>query len=256
MQALIIAAGFGSRLSELSNSKPLTPICNVAMIEISIRQAKASGISSFVVVTGHQAAQLEAELGRIGAEQQVSINSVRLTDWSRPNGYSVIAGARMIDGPFLLMMADHIFSRAILDQLIAADRRGFSAILAVDRRVDNSLIDPDDATWVKTRSDGGIVAIGKTISPFDAADCGAFVADACLPDAIERAIAMGKPGSLSDGMQLLADDGQAGTLDIGDAWWIDVDDPHFHQLAQRQAPLHIGFLEPSPMAAQSQMDGD
>ena len=39
MDALIIAAGYGSRLAELSPSKPLTPVCGVPLIEIGVRQA-------------------------------------------------------------------------------------------------------------------------------------------------------------------------------------------------------------------------
>jgi hypothetical protein len=41
MDALIIAAGYGSRLRELSDSKPLTPIAGVALIE-AFRDASPS----------------------------------------------------------------------------------------------------------------------------------------------------------------------------------------------------------------------
>ncbi|RZI39150.1 nucleotidyl transferase, partial [Herbaspirillum sp. HC18] len=34
MDAVIIAAGYGSRLASLSPSKPLTPVCGVPLIEI------------------------------------------------------------------------------------------------------------------------------------------------------------------------------------------------------------------------------
>ena len=43
MDALIIAAGFGSRLREVSDSKPLTPIAGVPLLELGVRQAKAAG---------------------------------------------------------------------------------------------------------------------------------------------------------------------------------------------------------------------
>ena len=50
MDALIIAAGFGSRLASLSPSKPLTPIAGVPLIELGVRQAKAAGAERVVVV--------------------------------------------------------------------------------------------------------------------------------------------------------------------------------------------------------------
>jgi len=59
MDAVIIAAGYGSRLASLSPSKPLTPVCGVPLIEIGIRQAMSAGVTRVVVVTGHK-----ADLGR------------------------------------------------------------------------------------------------------------------------------------------------------------------------------------------------
>ena len=55
-----------------------------------------------------------------------------------------------------------------------------------------------------------------------------------LEQAIGAAIAEGKAGSLSEGMQRLADAGRAATMDIGSAWWLDVDDPRAHALAEEQ----------------------
>ena len=43
MDALIIAAGYGSRLAALSPSKPLTPVCGVPIIELSIRPFREPG---------------------------------------------------------------------------------------------------------------------------------------------------------------------------------------------------------------------
>ena len=57
MDALIIAAGFGSRLRDLSDSKPLTPVAGVPLIELGVRQAHAAGAGRVTVVTGHEAAQ-------------------------------------------------------------------------------------------------------------------------------------------------------------------------------------------------------
>jgi len=45
---------------------------------------------------------------------------------------------------------------------------------------------------------------------------------------------------LSDGMQILADCGRAATMDIEDAWWLDVDDPRAHALAEEMAHWHLG----------------
>jgi choline kinase len=239
MDAVIIAAGYGSRLAALSPSKPLTPVCGIAIIELSIRQAVLAGVTRVVVVTGHEANRLELFLADLSLRLGIPIVPVRLSDWSTPNGHSVIAGATRCDGNYLLMMADHLFDVEILSRLITEARADCGLTLAIDRRIDSPLIDPEDATWVETDARGMIRAIGKTIARYDAVDCGAFLATPELAPAIRAAIASGKAGSLSEGVQALAAYDRAATLDIDDAWWIDIDDPHYHALAEETAMWHF-----------------
>ena len=239
MEALIIAAGYGSRLAGLSPSKPLTPIAGVPLIELAARQAAAAGVGRIVVVTGHEGGRLEAALPAIAARCGITIIAERITDWSRPNGFSVMAGAARISGDYLLMMADHIFSGTILPRLARAGAADRGVTLAIDRAIASPLIDPDDATWVQTRADGRIVAIGKAIAAYDAVDCGAFLATPALAAAIGAAVAAGKAGSLSDGMQRLADTGRAAVLDVTGAWWMDVDDARALAIAEVEAPQYL-----------------
>jgi choline kinase len=239
MDALIIAAGYGSRLRDIADSKPLAPIAGVPLLELGVRQARAAGVERVVVVTGHHAIEIEKFLPSLSARVGIPVVSERLQHWSTPNGYSVIAGAARIEGDYLLMMADHIFSPGILDRLARTGTKSRGVTLAIDRRTDNPLVDPDDATWVKTDADGRIEVIGKNIPEYDAVDCGAFLATPELARAIQTAITQGKSGSLSDGMQLLADAGRAATMDIGQAWWMDVDDPRAHALAEAEAPARL-----------------
>ncbi|MDE2302815.1 MAG: NTP transferase domain-containing protein [Sphingomonadales bacterium] len=246
MDGLIIAAGYGSRLASLSPSKPLTPVAGIALLELAIRQLGAADVDRVVVVTGHEAERLEAALPALAERCAITIEPVRCPDWSLPNGHSVIAGAARIAGAYLLVMADHIFAAPILRNLAGAGGPDRGVTLAIDRRLDHPRIDPDDATWVRTAPDGRIVAIGKTIARYDAVDCGAFLATPELAAAIREAIRDGRPGSLTDGMQRLADAGRAATMDIGDdamaAWWLDVDDPRAHALAEEEAPRFLPEL--------------
>ncbi|KUR72289.1 nucleotidyl transferase [Novosphingobium fuchskuhlense] len=239
MDAVIIAAGYGSRLASLSPSKPLTPVCGVPLIEIGIRQAVSAGVTRVVVVTGHRADEVEAFLTQLALRVDIAIEPIRVEDWSKPNGHSVIAGASGCTGDYLLMMADHMFDSSILSALLAAGSETRDVTLAIDRWTDNPLVDPDDATWVQTDAGGFITAIGKSITTWNAVDCGAFLATPRLAEALAAAIAAGKSGSLSDGMQWLADRGRAATCEIGGAWWMDVDDPRAHALAEELAPQRI-----------------
>ena len=243
---MIIAAGYGSRLRDLSDSKPLTPVAGIPLIELGVRQAHAAGARRVVVVTGHEAERLESFLAELTARTGIEVVPARVADWSLPNGHSVMAGSakvRELGGSnYLLMMADHIFAVEILSRLAHADAADRGVTLAVDVRTDSPLVDPDDATWVQTDGKGRIRAIGKTIPEFDVVDCGAFLATPELAEAIAAAIAAGKSGSLSDGMQHLADQGRAAVMEVAGAWWLDVDDPRAHAIAEDQAPQHLGLL--------------
>ncbi len=237
--AVIIAAGYGSRLQALSSSKPLTPVCGMTLIEIGVRQLALAGVERVIVVTGHEADRLTAALPDIALRTGVAIETAHVDDWSRPNGWSVMAGAAKIAGDYLLVMADHILSADILIALAQGHQAGMAVMLATDSRLESDLIDPDDATYVRCDRAGRIIAIGKHMDQPQAVDCGAFYATPALAEAIAAAIAAGRAGSLSDGMQILADQRRAATLDIGDAWWIDVDDPAAHDRATRDLPAHL-----------------
>jgi choline kinase len=248
MNALILAAGFGSRLADAAPSpKPLVEVAGRSLLEWSVRQAALAGVRRAVVVTGHRAAEIEASLPGIAARTGVTLEPCRTRDWSLPNGFSVLAGARRIRGNYLLMMADHLFCAELLARLTAHMNHRAGAMLAIDRDCTGPAIDPADATWVSTREDGSIAAIGKHLAKRDAVDCGAFIATPDLAHAIRAAIAGGAAGSLSDGMQHLAAQRAAVTLDVSGHSWIDVDDPAMLALARQMAPA---FLDaPAPVRA-------
>jgi choline kinase len=214
MNCLIIAAGHGSRLRHLFPSKPLTPVAGVPLIEHVVRAAAAGGATAFTVVTGHEAERVEAFLATLA---DFPIGTIRVADWDLPNGHSVLAGAGAIEGDYLLTMADHLFDPEIVRRLVAAAPTPLT--LSVDRDLANPLLDMDDATKVETDAGGKIVRIGKALDRFDAIDTGLFRASPALAEAIAAG-----GGSLSEGVQRLADRGLAHALDATGLDWLDVDD--------------------------------
>lgn len=232
MHALIVAAGAGSRLRSLAESKPLAPVAGRPLIEHVVRSAAAGGATAFTIVTGYRAEPLESYLADLAGALGLPIRTVRNPDWERPNGLSVVAAAEFLTGEFLLMMSDHLFDPAIVRALIAAPARPL--ILAIDRVSDSPLIDLDDATKVGLGADGRIGLIGKTIEPWDAIDTGLFRTGPELVAAIRGSVEAGAQGSLSEGVQSLADRGLAWTLDVSGSWWLDVDDPRAFALAEAE----------------------
>ena len=244
MDALILAAGMGSRIRTAAPCKPLVRVHDMPLIEIAIRQLIRAGATRIVIVLGYQADTIRQAIQHLEPSLSAEIVFREIDDVSRPNGYSVLAGCGDMRGPYLLVMADHILSSPVLEHLADIDLTGSDtgAVLAIDHNIASPLVDPLDATWVATDESGLIQHIGKHIAPYDAVDCGAFLATPALAEAISCAISKGMPGSLSDGMQILANEARAATVDIGDAWWIDVDDAHALALAQDEVRAHLPHL--------------
>jgi len=234
MNCLILAAGLGSRLREVSDSKPLTPVRGVPLIEHVVRAAAAGGATRFHVATGHEAERVEAFLAVLAQRTGFDIRTVRVADWTAANGHSVVAGAEGIDGDYLLLMSDHLFDPAFVRALLELPRPG-GVRLAIDRALSRPGLDLDDATKVALAADGRIARIGKALARYDAVDTGIFHATPALAAAIREVIAKGGAGSLSEGVQRLADGGQAETLDATGCFWLDVDDPSSLSLAEAVA---------------------
>lgn len=232
MKCLIIAAGQGTRLRSMAESKPLAQVNGIALIEHVIRAAAAGGAEEFVVVTGYEAPGIETFLADLSARLGLRVETVHNPDWHRPNGVSVLAAAGRLDSEFLLLMSDHLFDPDIVRRLMTRRGQQSGLTLACDYRLDNPLIDPDDVTKVKSDADGRIMAIGKALEDFNAADTGIFLATPALFDALRQSMARGGLGSLSEGVQILADASAAHAFDIGDGWWIDVDDEAAHARAE------------------------
>jgi choline kinase len=224
MKCLIIAAGQGTRLRAIAPSKPLAPLAGTPLIEHVLRSAAEAGPREFVVVTGYEAEPLEAYLDDLAGRTGLAIEAVRNPDWDRPNGVSVLAAAPRLPADFALLMSDHLFDPAILAGMIAAGRTGAALTLAADFAVDDPRLDLDDATKIEIGPDGRILRIGKTLPRYDAIDTGIFLAGTELMVAIRASVAAGGSGSLSEGVQALAERGRAFAWDCGGRWWLDVDD--------------------------------
>ena len=223
MTCLIIAAGRGSRLAERTDSKPLLAVAGRRLIEWVIRAAARVDIRDFVVVTGYHSDQLQRFLAPWALQNGFSVACVYNPDWERENGLSVLRAKESLRDNFFLLMADHIFDEEIMSKLRSQKIAAGEVILAVDSRMENNPdVDWNDVTKVRVR-DGSIVDIGKTISDPNAFDCGVFLCTPAIFTALEESARRGD-FTLSGGMRVLAERGKARAFDIGDLFWIDVDD--------------------------------
>lgn len=221
----MLAAGYGSRLNTIGSSKPLVELAGRPIVLHVLNGLAEAGISSAIVVVGHHAADIETAI----AEWSLPMPIVTAyTDPALPNGVSVLAAAPRMKGRCLLTMADHIVQPTLYRRLISAQASEGELLLGVDRRIGHPWIDEDDVTRVRTSGDR-ITAIGKLLADYNGYDTGVFSIDGGL---IEALSGLDAP-SLSAGVARLADAGLARAVESGDCDWIDIDDPHALNIAER-----------------------
>jgi len=219
-QAVIIAAGNGSRLQGYQNHcpKPLVKVGGITLLERVIRAAKKNGVTDFVIVVGYQAARIRRTIN--AKKLGVKITWVRNLDWQKPNGISVLKAEKFVNGKFYLFMSDHVFSPNILKKLAHVKLGKDCGLLCVDYQL-NRVPNLDDATKVRTENNR-LFNLGKSLADFNAIDIGIFILTPHVFDALRESQFKGDY-SLSGGVRVLAQRGKMCTFNIGDAFWQDVD---------------------------------
>jgi len=230
MKGLIVAAGKGERIASLGASKPLIPLLEKPLIEWVMDGASRAGVRDFVVITGHGADRLTRSLEDIAGRLSVNVETRFNPRFDEPNGLSVFAAREMVEGPFILLMTDHIFDPAMVSDLMRSPFPDDAVTLVVDYGLNrNEYVDLDDVTKVQLQDDR-IVDIGKEIPQYNAYDTGIFRGTPLLFDALEENLNRGVEMSISAAMRLLGSRGQARGRDSAGRFWIDVDDePAFHK---------------------------
>ena len=185
------------------------------LIERTIRTLRTAGVERVVVVTGFMADVVTAAVARL------DVDVVYNAEFERANGVSVLVGGSVVPGPFVLSMADHIYTPSIAKLVGSQDLAAADLYLATDTRI-HDVLDIDDATKVRT-ADGRIIEIGKTLTDYDRIDCGVFAVTPALLAALDEVRGKEQDCSLTQGVRLLAERGRARVVDIGDGVWQDVD---------------------------------
>jgi choline kinase len=233
-EAVILMAGEGSRLRGSDNTflKPFVPLLGRPLISYTLDALIRVGIKTVDFVVGYESGRM-IEQAKQFLPSDLTASFIENRDWQKQNGISLLAAAGHVSKPFLLTMSDHLFEGALVDHLFASSEPDFFNI-AVDRKLD-SIFDLEDAMKVQTCGDR-ITDIGKNLSHYDAIDTGLFVCPLEIFDYLERAKSGSRRNdcSLADGVRMMAADDKVRAIDIGTAWWQDVDTPQMLRHAEKE----------------------
>jgi choline kinase len=160
MNAVLLAAGLGSRLGSLTRELPkaLLPVGGKPLLAHALAFAGSLRPSRIIVVGGFcfpLVQQAVAELRR-----ELPIELVENRQFRDGNLVSLLTAKPRITEGFLVMNVDHIYRPAIAE-VVVPDVDRVTAFIDTDRKLG------DDDMKVERGADGRIVAIAKTLAKFD-----------------------------------------------------------------------------------------
>lgn len=221
-EAVISAAGLGTRFGGANDIKQLAQLGIIGIVDRNVGIMVEAGIRRVIIVTGHRRHHVETGLGDQLSKWEVDVTFVANPEYRKSNGISAMLGGEAAEGPFLLLMADHVFEAVILNNAVGTDAPKVGGVLYVDSKIDQ-VYDLDDATKVLCDESGHIVTIGKQLREFNVIDTGLFVVNSDLCRVLRRIYEQNGDCSLSEGIQKLADTRVMHTRNIGAAGWQDID---------------------------------
>jgi len=162
MKAVILAAGEGKRLGELTRSKPkcLLTVRDKTIIEYQIEVLKWLGLGSsdIFVIGGYKFAKLKDFLGPSGVNL---IYNGKHHEWNNIYSFYLIRGIRGIYGDFILINTDTLFHRGILEGLSREFGKGNYVVVDTGKELGEE--------EMKVIIEGGTVRrFGKDIDPAEA----------------------------------------------------------------------------------------
>lgn len=142
MQAIILAAGMGKRLKELTsdNTKCMVKVNGVTLIERMLRQIERQNVSRIVVVTGYQGQKLRDYIKTLGIKTPVVFIDNPIYDKTN-NIYSLaLASDKLCEEDTLLFESDLIFEDSILDALVQDPRPTLALVNKYEAWMDGTCV--------------------------------------------------------------------------------------------------------------------
>jgi len=225
-KGIILAAGDGDRLGELTESCPkvLLPVHdNVPLIRYPIEAMVAAGVNEIMIVVGYLGNKVKEKLdngSRLGTRLQYTSNP----DYLGGNAISVHKARDWARGErVILCMGDHLIERELVKRLLE-DTKTTNETLCVDYTPAQHH-EVAEATKVALDGTGCIENIGKDLECWDALDTGVFLLTDNFFEALDELVQRhGINVEISDVVRFLISQGyRFDTCDASGCFWLDVD---------------------------------
>lgn len=143
MQAIILAAGMGKRLGELTkgNTKCMVPVNGVRLIDRMLEQLSVFKLSRVIIVVGYQGENLIRHIGD-RYDDRLKIEYIHNPIYDKTNNiYSLgLAKAQMQEDDTLLLESDLIFDSAMLNLIISHPYPNLALVAKYETWMDGTMV--------------------------------------------------------------------------------------------------------------------
>lgn len=228
LNAIILAAGLGSRLRPITDNKPkcLLEVGGKILLAHQLTAIKKAGLQSATIVTGHFHEQVEAFVQSNFPGDPIRLCRNNLYQTTN-NAWSLGLALKENEGAFLLLDGDLLFDQKLLNELAVSKDEN---LFVVDARP-NGLT--DEAMKVSLNQAGQIVRFSKELPMAEAA--GEYIGMARLGGAWSRQLSRGIE-KMNDAMQktayyediinpLILSSPPILAMPVGNNRWTEIDTP-------------------------------
>jgi UDP-N-acetylglucosamine diphosphorylase/glucosamine-1-phosphate N-acetyltransferase len=223
MDAVIVAAGEGTRMRPLTETrpKPLLPVGTTTLLERTMSQC-APHVERFVLVVGYRSDQVREQVG-----EEFDGHPVTYVEQREPRGtaHAVGRAAEAVDDRFLVCNGDLVLDDELFTHLAATDGHA----LTVTTVPDPSQYGVVDVDWEAGNGDSARVEgiVEKPADPpSDLGNVGVYAFEPSIFEAIERTkLSPRGEYEITDSIELLLEAGESIAAVEYDGTWLDVGRP-------------------------------
>lgn len=150
MQAIILAAGKGSRLKDLTNNqtKSMVKVNGMSMIERLLKQLDSKGLSRIILVDGYKADVLEEYIKTLNIETEIEF--ITNTDFDKTNNiYSLQLTQNLWNDDTVLFESDLIFEDNIIDGIINSKDSNIAVLAKFQSWMDGTVVTLNSKGYVE-----------------------------------------------------------------------------------------------------------
>ena len=240
MQAIVLAAGEGSRMRPLTSRRPkvMLPVAGRPFLEHIILRARYAGIDSFVIVVGYQGDHVRSHLGdggRLGVQIDYAFQERQLG-----TGHALMAARDLAEDSFVVLNGD-----------VLADTKDLKRVLQSSAPAVAAMRVPDPDRYGSFLLDGGSMkqVVEKSPNPpSDLANAGIYLFNSKIFEVLEKVeFSKRREIELTDGLNALALQDKIGVVQLES--WMEIGRPWDilaanEALLQEVEPRVEGEVEP------------